>query len=649
MDYVFTAEDGKEFTLSNRALTHIINGDITDKPVTKKNQSKKVASKVIKGGLHTVQGITDFLQYHPEIIHLIDFDSKVHKAWYYARELQNGVITLRIPKELFANNAAKMTMYPDDYYKSGYLWKTLFPVTFGENEIIESIREALNNIDFEESQNGIVVGYTCTNDILKTIRLTIQHSNGQINSAFPSWTQPNTGNNGKSYSHYDSIGHVISWSTVKFSRDPQIIRLHEINTDKQLDGYNLLKITPRLFLERNIPKKNNLEWQKKRKIELELLSIAMDDSDRKSILDYICNIEIIKHHSQITNSFYNKESFLLHSSIYFNAIQIHQNICDGLYVTSLIDNINSTNYLNDAVEYLLKNMVSFVGIDSWCKRKIIHEIINACLLHHDINTLVQLINLISESPVRREIFIDFNLDSIVKKSINAPQIEMPFELTTVYGLNYNFDLKPEHFCEFIKENLGETYSLHFNDLQREKIYNGFSESAGANYGLMLCDALKYITTDYFYLFQQIFSEILDNLELSEDIDVHKLDIALASIVRDYCRIQFAHRARINLTYKEFNSIELPLIITDKNQIYGSILKHERILNSHKLNMFLDEVEHFIEKINAKELPKQINYCRSKIGKEVPPIISPIPQRIIDKNPSLQALTHGNFNEIWSGD
>ena len=66
-------------------------------------------------------------------------------------------------------------------------------------------------------------------------------------------------------------------------------------------------------------------------------------------------------------------------------------------------------------------------------------------------------------------------------------------------------------------------------------------------------------------------------------------------------------------------------------------------------MFLDEVEHFIEKINAKELPKQINYCRSKIGKEVPPIISPIPQRIIDKNPSLQALTHGNFNEIWSGD
>ncbi|EBR9514474.1 hypothetical protein D5P74_24820, partial [Salmonella enterica subsp. enterica serovar Ouagadougou] len=352
---------------------------------------------------------------------------------------------------------------------------------------------------------------------------------------------------------------------------------------------------------------------------------------------------------QITNSFYNKESFLLHSSIYFNAIQIHQNICDGLYVTSLIDNINSTNYLNDAVEYLLKNMVSFVGIDSWCKRKIIHEIINACLLHHDINTLVQLINLISESPVRREIFIDFNLDSIVKKSINVPQIEMPFELTTVYGLNYNFDLKPEHFCEFIKENLGETYSLHFNDLQREKIYNGFSESAGANYGLMLCDALKYITTDYFYLFQQIFSEILDNLELSEDIDVHKLDIALASIVRDYCRIQFAHRARINLTYKEFNSIELPLIITDKNQIYGSILKHERILNSYKLNMFLDEVEHFIEKIDAKELPKQINYCRSKIGKEVPPIISPIPQRIIDKNPSLQALTHGNFNEIWSGD
>lgn len=649
MTYAFTAEDGKKFTLSDGALTHIINGDITDKPVAKTNQLKSVASKVIKGGVHTVQGITDFLQHHPKITHLIDFDAKVHKAWYYARELQNGVITLRIPKELFANRAAKMTMYPDDYYKSGYLWKTLFPASFGESEIIESIREALNNIDYEESQDGMVVGYACTDEILKTIRLTVQHKNGQINSAFPSWTQPNTGNNGKSYSHYDSIGHVISWSTVRLSTDMQGVELHETSNNKQLSVFNLLEITPRLFLERSIPKKNNLEWQKKRKIELELLSLAMDDSGIKSILDYTCNTCIIKNHNQITNLFYNEKSFLLHSSIYFNAIQIHQNICDGLYVTSLLDNINSTNHLNYVIECLLKNMVSFVGIDSWCKRKIIHEIIHACLIHHDKKIISQFIILFSESPVRRELFIDFNLDSIVKKTISVPQIEMPFELTTVYGLNYNFDLKPEHFCEFIKENLGETYSLHFNDMQREKIYNGFSESGGPNYNLMLCDVLKYITNDYFNLFQQVLSEILDNLKIDDGVDVNKLDIALSSIVRDYCRIQFAHRARINLTYKEFNGIELPLIITDKNQVYGSILKHERILNSHKLNMFLDELEDIAKKIDAKELPKQISYFRSKIGKEVPPIISPIPQRIIDKNPSLQALTKGEMNAIWSGD
>ncbi|MEX9745008.1 hypothetical protein AB7402_02380 [Providencia rettgeri] len=643
----FTAEDGREFTLSDRALAHIINGDITDKPAIKQKNVKSVASKVIKGGLHTVQGLMEFLEYHPEIIHLINFDSKIHNAWYYARELQNGVITLRIPKELFANKAAKMTMYPDDYYKSGYLWKTLFPVNFGEKEIIQSIREALNNIDYEESQNGLLVGYACTDEILKTIRLTIQHSNGQINSAFPSWTQPNTGNNGKSYSHYDSIGHVISWSTVMFPTDTQSFELQDAKGDKPQKEFNLLEITPSLFLERSIPIKNNLEWQKKRKIELEFLSKVISDSDFEFILNYIYNNSIIKCYSQMMNEFYNEKSFFLHSNMYFNAIQIHQNICDGLYLISLFDNIYSTNYLNDVVEYLLKTMVSFAGVDSWCKRKIIHEIIHACLIHHDKRTLMQLIILLSESPIRREIFIDFNLDSIVKKAIRTPQIEMPFELGVVYGLNYNFDLKPEHFGEFFKENLGETYSLHFNDSQREKIYSGIFKNKG-NYDLMLKDTLKYITNNYFSLFSHVFSVILDNLEVDEETDVNKLDIALSSITRDYCRIQFAHRARINLTYKEFEHIDLPLMITDKNQIYGTILKHERMMNGRKLNIFLDNLEHIIEKINAKELPKQISDCRSKIDKEVPPIISPIPKRILDKNPSLQPLSKGKLHDIWSG-
>ncbi|HCA3880602.1 TPA: EndoU domain-containing protein [Salmonella enterica] len=649
MSYEFVSEDGNKFTLNDKAITHIINGDITDKAEPKIGSEKPVASKVIKGGLHTIRGFIDFLQYHPEIRHLIDFDSKIHKAWYYARELQNGVLTLRIPKELFGNKAAKMTMYPDDYYKSGYLWKTFFPDGFGEKEIVEAIRETLNNIDYTESQNGLVVGYANTDDILKTIRITIQHTNGQINSAFPSWTQPNTGNNGKSYSHYDSIGYVISWSSVKFSTDTGNVVLQLCKPDTEQEMFSLLENTPSLFLERSIPKKNNLEWQKKRKLELELLSPQINESEAKSVLDYLHNISAIKYHNLIINSFYNKNSFFLHSNIYFNAIQIHQNICDGLYLILLLDNKNSTNHLNNIIEYLLQNMVSFVGIDSWFKRKIIHEIIQACLLHHDKNILIQLIISLSESPVRREILIDFNLDSIVKKSISVPQVEMPVELMIVYGLNYNFDLKPQHFCEFIKENLGETYAFYFNDLQRGEIYNGFAESGGINYKLMIHDALKYITVDYFDLFPEVFSEIINSLEVDVATDKNRLDTALSSILRDYCRIQFAHRARINLTYKEFKDIELPLIIIDKNQVYGSVLKHERMINSYKLNIFLDKLEHIIEKINAQELPKQISDLRGKIGREIPPIISPIPKRILDKNPSLKTSKKGILDDIWSGD
>src|ERR1019366_6605560 len=100
------------------------------------------------------------------VVHLMEFRLGVHDAWWFARELQNGCITLKIPRRMFTKGAAGITQQPDNYYKSGYLWKTLFPVTFTEDDIIDVIGEALKNLDRELSDSitagkpdGVLYGY----------------------------------------------------------------------------------------------------------------------------------------------------------------------------------------------------------------------------------------------------------------------------------------------------------------------------------------------------------------------------------------------------------------------------------------------------------------------------------------------------------
>lgn len=109
----------EEYLLDERALRHILDGDFVVRPITDIN-GKKTTEEVLSGGLHTFSGWNSFLAKHSGVVHSLDYDPEVNDEWYFARELQNGVIALKIPRRLFSKDAAAITMMPDIHYKSGY-------------------------------------------------------------------------------------------------------------------------------------------------------------------------------------------------------------------------------------------------------------------------------------------------------------------------------------------------------------------------------------------------------------------------------------------------------------------------------------------------------------------------------------------------
>ncbi|TOM21110.1 hypothetical protein CGH81_24585, partial [Vibrio parahaemolyticus] len=69
------------------------------------------------------------------------------------------------------------------------------------------------NEDITQRSNGQIIGYINNDEPMKAMKIVIQFKGTEIKSAFPAWTQPNNGNVGKPFSHYDNIGFLISQST----------------------------------------------------------------------------------------------------------------------------------------------------------------------------------------------------------------------------------------------------------------------------------------------------------------------------------------------------------------------------------------------------------------------------------------------------
>lgn len=613
----FTQKDGKKLQLKESAITHITKGNFSIRPL--KGQDNMT---VLSGGLHTYDAWVEFRKKHSKKLeHLHLFNSCEHDFWYYARELANGVITLRIPRELFAGKAAKITMYPDDYYKSGFLWKTLFPKDYGETRILRAIEEALENEDEEQRQSGQIVGYTNTDDPLRKMKIVIQHRGKEIKSAFPAWTQPNSGNNGKPYSHYENIGFVIAQSTEYFNDREKLNTVKTYNFPGScITAEELHLHTPVIFTTRAPPAIGESPTERAKKRKEELKNHTTSKEENEIIFKYLNDFTLVKFYPELLSGAYLNANHLIYKHLpFFNTFQIVQNFVDGLYYLHLT---NQKERLIQAIVFMLDNMVSHTMLDLLSKKRITSTMINIVESASIPELSYEFIISLSTSPIRREAYLEYSLDSLSKKKLNKklPLDDIPIELCMVVNPSLDISIEREDYIEILKESLGETYTLNLKNDELNSFLEDLITQQSKNYNILLKDNLAHVTPEDFSSLSTSIGTILDSASEYTDADREQLKTCADLILRDYCRIQFAHRQRINARYIEYHDftgdLYLPL---DHKALFGNILKHERWTNSFKLEKFTSSMVEFSEKISSKELKNDANNFMKRIGKERPPL------------------------------
>lgn len=621
---VFEAENGLKLTLSDEAMNHIINGNLSLRPEVK--DGFKTTKTILAGGMHTVQGWLNLKSKNDGLVNIINYDHRIHQGWYYARELQNDTIVLKLPKNCYSGKAAKITKYPDNYYKSGYLWKTLFPVSFDEIKIKETIAEALNNIDQEYSSEGQLVGYSNFSDPLKTLRVTIQYQGTEIKSAFPSWGQPNTGNNGKAYSHFDNIGFPVTASSLNFDNKRDIEKSEMSVVYK--DFNKIEDITPNIFKNREVVKVNAKNYNFLRLEVLRNYVENIDENELIAIKSYLSILEIHKQYLNITKSaYYYMMKKVRCDKSFFNSVHVLENIIDGVRILALYDFKNNTKNFYEYLQTLLNNLVVHDFTDSFLKKRLYNCVLDMVIMLNNKELNERFINLFCIAPSRREFMREISRDTLLRKRIKLPARKITDELTIIINPSANFDIKFNDFIEFVKEAIGETYAIHakFDDEFRNRII--LEKYSGSDFPLrkMMGDSLKFMTSDDLDYFSIKFINFIKNAIF----DFSNIKDSIMFLIRDYCRLQFAQRMRLNFLYKEFwcfdpGDIYLPI---DRNLLYTQILKHERIINTSLLENLLNGIA---EVANDQEVEELIKSFHEKIGKEVPPIAEVIPEYILKR-------------------
>lgn len=622
----FQVNDNLELILSDSALEHILIGDIGERLVMQDNKRTGEVEKTLKGGMHTVDGFLTFKQLHEpnKLEHLLFFNSNRNKYWYYARELQNGVINLRLPKDLFQSHAAKITNFPDEHYKSGYLWKTLFPDGWGKIEIIAAIAEALKNIDDKSSSDGEIVGYSYNEDPLKTMRICVLHRNGKINSAYPSWTQPCTGNNGKPYSHFDSIGHVIAESTLFFDSS------HKISAppDTKLLGdsysiHELINTTPDFILNRELVGNTDIDkWSNEKNFHLMECAGHYGEAEIDFVKSYLQDELIVKHNYLTPQNVYKRNYFdFIFSKPLYNSIQLHQNIIDCLMVIRFYDLFKNTNHSREVILFLMKNMVTCTGgLDSWNKKRILNTIIDIVLSHHDKNLSTDFIHWLVDSPWRRELFIDINCGTFGKLDITPNDVldddgELHYSLYTIHATEQPIKCTLQHFMYYYKLMLGETYLVNFTQTELTDIVNQHIDTP---LKYLISDSIKYTSSKDLMLFSEQFQRLIRHI-ISNGIESINEESILITM-KDYYRIQSAQRLRMNLYFKDVIGHELDYENMKSNEfIRGTCIKHERMCNTYSMDIFFSACEMIGTYSKSRRIITEASRLKDSYTKEIPPL------------------------------
>ncbi|MCJ8351947.1 hypothetical protein [Moritella sp.] len=622
--HIFYINESISLTISDSAINHILNGDLTDRLVMKDGRRTGETEKLLKGGMHTVDGFLKLKSFHDKIEHLHFYHSDVHDYWYYARELKNNVINLRLPKAMFNNKSAKLTNFPDEYYKSGYLWKTLFPKDWGEDEIINAIRLALNNIDHEISSAGEFIGYAFKDEPFEKMRICVLYRDGKIKSAFPSWTQPCTGNNGKPYSHFDSIGYVLSESTLYFDSEHKLDEAPETKLfGEEPSLWNLPYNTPKFIIEREFVGKEKIdEWSDKKNYRLMEYAGEATENDILTVKEYLSD-DLITKNNYITSRYVYSEHYfnIICSKNDFNAFHFHQNIIDSLIVIGFYDNFKGTRHAHDVISFLMGNMATHTGcLDSWNKKRIFNTIIEIVLSHHDMNLCSNFINWLVDSPWKRELFIDINCGVFDKLDLNPENVlesgsSFHPSLSVIHVTEQPIKCKINHFMHFYILSLGETYLMNFKSDMLVKFFNDNNDESLKNY---ISDSIKFTRSKDLMLFSEQFKRITQHI-ISNNIKGLE-DSVILSIFKDYHRIQSAQRCRNNLYYNDVSNYEIDYGDPENIEFIRAIcLKHERLCNQFSIDLFFDMNGKLGDHLNSEKIKREIAKQKKMYFKMVPPL------------------------------
>ncbi len=146
---------------------------------------------------------------------------------------------------------------------------------------------------------------------------------------------------------------------------------------------------------------------------------------------------LVKNHPELISGVYSHAfEELSENSSFYNTFQIVQNFVDGLnylYLTGQYERLIET------IVFILNNMVYHTLFDLLSKKKIISTIINIVVSANIPELSYKFIKAFSHSPIRREGYLEYNIDSLNKKKLNVPIDNFPDELVLIK--HPNLDIK----------------------------------------------------------------------------------------------------------------------------------------------------------------------------------------------------------------
>lgn len=613
--------DAGQYELSEEAFRHIVWGDTAVRTV--KSADGRDHEVVLSGGLHTYQGWEKFAALHPKIVHLLQFQVGVHDAWYFARELQNGVITLKIPRRLFTKGAAGITRSPDNYYKSGYLWKTLFPTSYTEEDILRAIGEALLNIDREDSTSptaeqpaAVLYGYASIDDPLASIKVRIQVRGNQIMSAFPAWEQPMTGNNGKAYSHEHSINFQIAESTLDYKKFD--VPFGPVFLDNMFSLATLMERTPVFIMERQLRQLAEPidAYRAARQAAIEKVAEKATSADLDVVDAYLVDFPCAKNPFAVQRLLYDHFLQSLDSTpTVFNAAQVAENVGECLWLLVHCDNKFKTRRAVDAmIRFLGMAIVHTGGLCTLMFKSLLGKMILIARAHHLASAMQEVLAALASSPCRAALYTEFDLNPFVKTNDD-------FGLMAIGRPKIELELTPEHLLEFIAFSLGENYLMSFSKEERLVIARSGLHRLGI--WRMATDVMsRFVGLDFDFFMPDVLDlRGLPTLALPAEDD-------LLAIMRDYGRMMLMLRQRIILEDPGAYRAEKDFSLRGTQEFFELIRqKHKWALIRIQHQRMLDSALTFADKVGYASLSKACRAAKERFSSEMIPLPKSIPDYI----------------------